>query len=82
MTAPTLEILRQRSAAHQLSLDTKKFLTPQQLADRWGVCPNTVRAIPRVLLPYQNNGTGLVREHRRYDPDDVLAYEAQQKKAG
>ncbi len=82
MTASTIETLRQRAAAHQLSLDSKRFVTPQQLADRWGVSANTVRAIPRFLLPYQNKGTGLVREHRRYDPDDVLAYEAQQKKVG
>jgi hypothetical protein len=67
-----------RAADHQRHLDRNaKFLTVAQLASRWGVSPALVRAIPCAALPYLNAGQGLTREHRRYDPDDVLAYEAE-----
>jgi hypothetical protein len=73
-----MSALSDRAAAHQRHLDRNaKFLTVAQLASRWGVSPSLVRAIPLSLLPYLNAGQGLQREHRRYDPDDVLAYEAE-----
>lgn len=47
-----------------------------EVAMRWGCSVTAVRAIPASALPYLNIGTGLVREHRRYHPDDIAAYEA------
>lgn len=79
-----LDELRAKAAAHQQHLDRNtKYLDVQALASRWGCSLTTVRAIPNTLLPYLNIGTGLVRERRRYHPDDVYAYEAQRlPKAG
>jgi hypothetical protein len=73
-----------RAADHQRHLDRNaKFLTVAQLAARWGVSAALVRAIPATALPYLTVGLGLTREHRRYDPDTVLAYEgAHMRRAG
>jgi hypothetical protein len=69
--------LRARRETHERHLDRNtRYLNLAQLAERWGCSKNTVRAIPISLLPYLNMGTGLVREMRRYNPDDVYAYEA------
>lgn len=77
---PTREELRERAETHQKQLDrdANKW-TVQDIADRWGCACSTVRAVPIALLPYINIGQGLVRERRRYDPDDVYAYELHQK---
>jgi hypothetical protein len=76
----TLSELRARAEAHQAHLDRNtKFFTVKDLAARWGCSANTVRAIGRDVLPYLHVGTGLVRESRRYDPADVLAYELAQR---
>ena len=73
----TLVELRAKSQAHQAHLDRNtRFYDVPLLAARWGCSPNTVRAIPAVLLPFLNIGTGLHRERRRYHPDDVERYEA------
>lgn len=76
----SLDLLRQKADAHQAYLDRNtRFFTVKQLAERWGVSTNTVRAISRTALPYVNVGTGLVRESRRYNPDDVMGYELAQR---
>lgn len=73
----TLADLRAKAEAHQQHLDRNTtYLDVLELAKRWGCSPNTVRAIPSGLLPYLNIGTGLVRERRRFHPDDVCAYES------
>lgn len=75
---PSLEALRARAQRHQDAIDRDtRFFTVAQLAARWGVAKNTVRAIPAAALPYTNLGQGTRREHRRYHPDDVIAYEAE-----
>lgn len=75
-----MDALRQKAAAHQAYLDRNTtFMTIKALAARWGCSTNTVRAIPASVLPYVNVGTGLVRESRRYHPDDVMAYELAQR---
>lgn len=82
---PTADELRARSEAHQELLDMKvSYLTVGDLAKRWRCSESSVRNIPRTELPYKNVGTGLVRERRRYHPDDVYAYDAADrlKKAG
>ena len=81
----SLHDLKDRAQAHQERIDTRTtFLTPAALAKRWGCSEGSVRAISRTALPYLNIGTGLVRERRRYNPDDVYAYESGQRlpKAG
>jgi hypothetical protein len=71
------ERLFDRAAEHQQQLDVKlKYLTPAKLAARWDVCETTVRDIPRDLLPYLELGKGVKYKRRRYNPVDVLAYEA------
>ena len=76
----TLAELRAKSDSHQAHLDRNTtFLTLKALAARWGCSTNTVRAIPATVLPWVNIGSGLVREARRYHPDDVMAYEMAQR---
>ena len=71
-----LSLYRERARAHERTLDVSmRFLTVQQLAERWGVAETTVRAIPFDALPWTPAGRGAKRHHRRYDPADVLAYE-------
>jgi hypothetical protein len=73
---PSLETVRARAQAHQHEIDVRvRFLTVQQLADRWGCSDATVRAIPADRLPYVAIGTVHRRTHRRYDPQAVDAYE-------
>jgi len=68
--------MRAKAVAHQEYLDRNtKYLTIEDLRRRWSCSSTTVRAIPRTVLPWKNVGRGLVREARRYHPDDVLAYE-------
>lgn len=79
--AESSAVLQARASAHQVYLDRNTtFLTVGKLASRWGCSPGTVRAIPFELLPWINIGAGLIREARRYDPADVAAYEAQQRR--
>lgn len=80
MAGNSLDDLRAKAAAHQAHLDRNtKMYTVKELASRWGVSTNTVRAIAHAVLPYINVGSGLVRESRRYHPDDVVAYELAQR---
>lgn len=75
---PTLDEVRARAQRHQDELDRDtRFFTVQDLATRWDCSASTVRSIAKTTLPYLNLGQGLVRELRRYRPDDVEAYEAQ-----
>jgi hypothetical protein len=72
-----LDVIRAKAQRHQDEIDRDtRFFTVADLAARWGVSKNTVRAIPADQLPHKNLGSGLVRECRRYHPADVAAYEA------
>lgn len=81
---PDLDELRERAARHDAVLNrNKRFYTVADLAARWQRSATSVRAIPATDLPYINVGQGLVKEARRYDPDDVETYEfVHFKKAG
>jgi hypothetical protein len=71
-----LGAVRERARAHQRELAARAtFLTVQDLAARWGCADSTVRAVPFARLPYAVIGRGGRREHRRYDPALVEAYE-------
>ena len=73
---PTAGELRAKAEAHQAYLDRNtKYFTVDDLRRRWACAASTVRAIPRTVLPWKNVGRGLVKESRRYHPDDVYAYE-------
>ncbi len=76
--ADATERLQAKAKAHQDAIDRDtRFFDVGTLAKRWGVSPNTVRAIPAASLPFLNVGSGLQRERRRYHPADVIAYEGQ-----
>lgn len=80
MKPDELAALRAKADEHQRRLDADTvYWTVQILMKRWGVSATTVAAIPPSLLPYINIGTGLKRERRRYNPDDVYEYETKQK---
>jgi hypothetical protein len=72
----TLAELRERAKQHARHIDAVVYVTVQDLAARWGVDDETVRLIPREQLPYLEFGKSRMR---RYNPDDVLAYEASAK---
>jgi hypothetical protein len=73
---PTLAEVRARAERHQDEIDRDtRFLSIADLMARWNVGRTTIRAIPASALPYVNLGNGLVRERRRYRPEDVEAYE-------
>lgn len=71
-----IALLHDRAETHQAELDAAAFFCVRDLAKRWGVSANSVRAIPRDELPYLNLGRGLHRELRRYPPAGVYQYEA------
>lgn len=74
---PDLAEIRARAERHQQELDKNlRYFTVGDLAKRWGCSSTTVRAIAKTTLPYLNLGQGLMRELRRYRPEDVEAYEA------
>lgn len=74
---PTLAEIRARAQRHQDELDRDtRFFTVTDLAVRWHVSRQTVRAISKTVLPYVNLGSGLIREARRYHPDSVSSYES------
>jgi hypothetical protein len=78
-----LTIVRERARRHAEALDARRWPTTAQLAARWQVSAQTVRAIPRDLLPYKAFGKpGATRHERRYHPDDVARYEAARDDAG
>ena len=56
---------------HEASLPNGDWYSVTQLARRWHVSPNTVRAIPVSELPYKTFGSS----RRRYRGDWVRAYE-------
>jgi hypothetical protein len=61
---------------HEAQVRAVAFWTPRQLATRWGCHVSTVYGLPRTELPFVQLGTGTRRTHRRYNPDDVTAFEA------
>lgn len=65
--------IRADADAHAAQLAAARFLSARDLAGRWGVDDDTVRAIPRSQLPYLTLGKSNLR---RYAPGDVEAYEA------
>ena len=73
---PTIDELRARAAAHARQLEAVLWLKSSDLAARWGVDVDTVTALPRAELPYLEFGKS---KTRRYNPDDVRAYEERAK---
>ena len=73
----TILEMREKAAEHARQLESVHWLDVEDLAARWGVSKSTVREISRDALPYLTFGKTL---RRRYDPEDVLAYEATQKR--
>lgn len=72
-----LDTIRARARQHERELDmATRFLRVKHLAERWDISESSVRAIPFADLPYAEHGRGAKHKHRRYDPADVLAYEA------
>jgi hypothetical protein len=72
----TLAELRALAAEHGRQIEAVTWLRVNDLAVRWAVSPNTVRAVPREQLPYLLFGRS---RQRRYDPRDVEAFEARAK---
>lgn len=64
-------------AEHERQLEAATFLTVHELAARWGISEDAVRAIPAKALPYLPFGKS---NRRRYDPRDVEAYEEAEKR--
>lgn len=71
-----LDAIRAAARAHARQIDAVRFATVQQLAERWVISEDAVRAIPREQLPYLQFGRSRMR---RYDPRDVERYEEAQK---
>ena len=72
-----LATIRARAAQHTHELDAAtRFFTVQKLAARWDISESSVRAIPATELHFIELGRGAKHKRRRYDPADVLAYEA------
>lgn len=78
----TLEQMRADAEAHERELEAVAWFRTADLARRWHVSPRTIHDIPPAELPYLSVGRGGVREHRRYDPRDVAAYERRHKRTG
>ncbi len=76
-----IERIRARAAAHHEEIESVAWPTAAQLAARWGVGVSTVYEIPRERLPYKAFGTGR-RPRRRYRPDGVAAFEADDARYG
>jgi hypothetical protein len=73
---PTLAELRAQAREHAAQLEAVSFLTVQELAGRWGISEDSVRAIARAELPYLVFGKTRIR---RYDPRDVQRFESAQR---
>jgi hypothetical protein len=67
--------IRVRAAAHDESIESGRWPTAAQLAARWNLSVTAVYEIPRELLPFKAFGRG-PRPRRRYHPDGVAAFEA------
>lgn len=61
----------------QKQMESGRWPGVSALAEKWGVAFDTVKAIPREKLPYLTFGGSRIR---RYDPDDVAAYEENEKR--
>jgi hypothetical protein len=75
-TPRTVAEIRAEAAQHARQIEAVKFLTVQELADRWRVDDETVRKIDRTELPFLEFGKSRMR---RYDPREVERYEQQGK---
>jgi hypothetical protein len=73
-----LDAIRAAAADHARQLEAVRWLTVRELKARWGVSESLVRKIPRAKLPYITLGETSVR---RYHPDDVERFEAEERKA-
>lgn len=60
---------------HEAQLRAARWYTPRQLAERWNCSVGLIYGLPRTDLPYTQLGTGARRLHRRYNPEDVQAFE-------
>jgi hypothetical protein len=67
--------VRAKAAQHDDEIASVKWLTVADLAARWRVSGNTVRAIPATELRYKEFGAGAHLKRRRYKPEWVTAYE-------
>lgn len=72
-----LDEIRAAAAEHDEQLQASTWWKTKDLAARWGVSRDTVLAIPREKLPYLEFGNSNMR---RYKPDDVLAFEENEKR--
>lgn len=72
----TLEELRAEARAHARQLEAVHWHTVQDLAVRWGIGEDAVRAIPADRLPYLRFGKSRMR---RYSPDDVETFEREER---
>lgn len=74
----TLAELRARAREHDDEIESRRWFTPAELAERWRVSETTVRAIPRAQLFYKEFGAGTKLKRRRYREDWVQTYEESQ----
>lgn len=70
-----LDTIRDRAQEHEDELESRRWWTPQKLADRWDVAVSTVTAIPFEQLRYKEFGSGKKLKRRRYKPEWVQAFE-------
>lgn len=75
---PTIDEIRAHARDHAKQLEAVRYLTVQDLAARWGVDDDTVRAVPAKALPYLSFGRSRMR---RYDPRDVERFEQAEKES-
>lgn len=74
MTDPRA-LIRERATRHEEEIDSVRWLTVAELAARWRISENTVRAIPVDELHYKEFGSGERKKRRRFRADWVEAYE-------
>lgn len=71
-----LTTIRARAREHEDELESRRWWTPQRLADMWNVSVATVMAIPYEQLRYKEFGAGKkLAGRRRYKPEWVEAFE-------
>jgi hypothetical protein len=74
----TVEELRAEAADHARQIESVHWLSVNDLRARWAVSAVVIRQIPREKLPYITLGETSIR---RYRPDDVERFEAEERKA-
>lgn len=74
---PSIAELRERAREHAREIEAVLWMKVADLSARWGLDAETIKMIPREKLPFLEFGE---RGDRRYDPRDVEAFEAREKK--